>query len=145
MTEHVLALEGYTMCPCGEWVVDAVARRTHGRCVPCYQQFIQPQLTHLELVGRGMRVQVPRTPASKRRKRKRRETEQRTSRRALARRAREVARQRVAAMVPDLYDALLAEERAKRGLDPYPIEIAIRGGAPDSDMAVVAALQEARR
>lgn len=134
MSAPIQVMEGYQLCPCGTWVIDAVARRTFGMCVPCYQTEIQPRLDGLEVVGRGMRVQVPRGDRTTKR-RKRRETERRAARRKLARESRDAARQRVCAMVPDLYDAVLADERSKRGLDPYPLEIAVRGGSPEADLA----------
>ncbi len=144
MNAQIEVMEGYRLCPCGTWVVDAVARRTFGHCVPCYQRMIQPRLDGLELVGRGMRVQVPRGDRQKKRK-KRRDTEQRTLRRRLARESRDAARQRLSLIVPDLYDAVLAVERAKRGLDPYPIEIAIRGLDPEAELAyAIRQLDEAR-
>jgi hypothetical protein len=41
--------------------------------------------------------------------------------------------------VPDLYDQLLAQERAKLGLEPWPIEIALRAGEdPDASKTLAA-------
>lgn len=128
-------MAGYKLCPCGEWVRDEVACRTENHCVPCYLRDIQPRLGKLELVGEGMRVLIPRSERPKQRKRKRRESEQRTHRRGLARAARQSAHQRLALMVPDLYDLVLADERSKRGLDPFPVQIAIRGRDPQADLA----------
>lgn len=36
---------------------------------------------------------------------------------------------RLRAFAPELYDLLLADERQKRGLDPVPVEMAIRPGS----------------
>lgn len=144
MNAQIEVMEGYRLCPCGTWVIDAVARRTFGKCVPCYQSTILPRLDALELVGKGMRVQVPRGDRTKKRK-KRRESDRRQERRKLARDSRDAARQRLSLIVPDLYDAVLAVERAKRGLDPYPIEIAIRGLDPEAELAyAIRQLDEAR-
>ena len=124
-------MEGYALCPCGTWVINEVARRTEGRCVPCYQTHVAPRLHRLELVGDGARIQIPR---SERRRKPKRDTPQRAARRKLARDSRDAARKRLSAMLPDLYDVVLAEERAKRGLDPLPVQIAIRGGTAEHDL-----------
>ena len=42
------------------------------------------------------------------------------------------ARKRLQALFPDLFDIFYAEERARVGLDPWPIELALRRG-PDPD------------
>jgi hypothetical protein len=43
--------------------------------------------------------------------------------------AKRAAMRRLRAFCPELYDLLLADERQKRGLDPVPVEIAIRPGS----------------
>lgn len=133
-----MVMAGYALCPCGTWVVDAVASRTGGLCADCFRPTLAARTSRLEVVGAGFKVAVPRGQAKK--KRRRRETEQRTARRRLARESREAARLRVCAMFPDLYDAVLADERMKRGIEPWPVEIAIRGGNPEADIAVMEAM-----
>ena len=41
--------------------------------------------------------------------------------------ARRRAKTRLAKLYPAVYDQILAEERGKLGLDPWPVELAVRG------------------
>ena len=43
--------------------------------------------------------------------------------------AKRAAMRRLRAFCPELYDLLLADERMKRGLDPYPVETAVLPGS----------------
>lgn len=47
--------------------------------------------------------------------------------------ARRRAKTRLANLYPAVYDQILAEERGKLGLEPWPVELAVRGGQdPDA-------------
>lgn len=126
-------MEGYVLCvECDEtWVRSEVAQRTSGRCPKCYA-VDGSRLAEIELVGRGMKVRVP---VRGRRQTPRRRTEAGRERRRQARAAKDAARKRLAAIFPDLFDVLVADERAARGLEPWPVEVAARGGSPDVDVA----------
>jgi len=79
----------------------------------------------LELVGRGMRINIP--VRNRRHRPKKPLTADQRARKKEAERAKEAARKRLAAMFPDLYDVLVAEERGLRGLEPWSTERAVRG------------------
>ncbi len=54
-----------------------------------------------------------------------------------AEKARRNARARLAAMFPDLYDIVLAEERSRLGLKPWTVDLAIRAKEdPDGELAL---------
>ena len=134
MSDQVHGLEGYVLCGHHQnhWVRDEVAARTGGVCPEAWRILNQQRLTEIELVGRGSRVKVP---LSRNRKRPNRHiTPQRAERKKLNEKAKERARKRLAAMFPDLYDTLVAEERADLGLEPWPVEIAIRGEDPEVEL-----------
>lgn len=128
-------MEGYALCvSCSEtWVRNEVARRTDDRCPECFAASGGKRITELELVGRGMKVKIPIKSGRKRAARP--DTPERAARRREARKARVAARKRLAAIFPDLYDVILADERASRGLEPWPVDVAVRGNAPDVDVA----------
>lgn len=115
------------------WVRDEVAQRTGGMCQEAWRAQGGKRVETVELVMRGRRLQVP--TAGKSKHKPKQDTPQRMARRKQNEKAKEAARKRLAAMFPDAYDMLLAEERAARGLEPWPVDIAVRGGAPDEDMA----------
>lgn len=142
MSEQVHNLEGYVLCGYHQnhWVRDEVAQRTGGVCPEAFRTLNGQRLTEIELVGRGRRVIVP---VSRSRKRPNRHlTPQRVERKKAAAKAKERARKRLAAMMPDLYDTLVAEERAALGLDPWPIEIAIRGDSPEVELGFAELVNE---
>jgi hypothetical protein len=133
---------GYVLCPRAthtepKLVKDYVAQRTGGICSECFAVEVgRDRIRRIELVRQGQRLVVPaRAKPSKKRYRYRPE---RNRRKALNSKARERARKRVADMVPELYDAVLAEERAKLGLEPWPVEIAIRGTDPNATIESLA-------
>lgn len=100
-------------------------------------------MRHIEVVGRGFRVRVPlRKP-----KRQKRPAIKHPDHHK-AERAKANALKRLKAIFPDLYDTLVAEERSRLGLAPWPTETAVRyGWDPDSSetlrfAAVYHALEE---
>lgn len=107
-------------------MLSVVAARTDGLCGRCHIAAGSPRIGPLELVGRGVKVSIPRGG----RKRKRAESASRRESRRLARLAKDRARKRLAAIFPDAYDMLVAEERGNLGLEPWSIDAAVRGGDP---------------
>ena len=128
-------VEGYELCArgCETWVRAEVASRTAGACPECFAAEGGKVVRTAELIGRGMRVTIPLGDRPKRRKREL--SEARKARKREATRAADAARKRLAAMLPDLYDVVLADERASRGLEPWPTEIAVRGGDASDEIA----------
>lgn len=135
-------LVGYVLCGHHQnhWVRSEVASRTGGVCPEAFRIFNHQRLTEIELVGRGSRIKVP---LSRSRKRPNRHiTSGRAERKKAADKAKHRARKRLAAMFPDLYDILVAEERAEMGLEPWPVEMAIRGDDPDVEIGFAALIAE---
>lgn len=103
---------GYGNCRlCGDYTPEAVLARSNGICGMCVGKQIHPS-TPAAVMVEGRVIKVPKRTYGSRgnidTKRARRAAEE-AARRALARR------------FPATYRALLAEERKKRGLDPFPI------------------------
>lgn len=136
---HSNTVEGYVLCRCSTWVRDEVAAVTQNRCPACYQADGAERTVAIELVGRGMRVQVP---LGGRRTKKRKLTEGRIARRKLNDRAKTSARKRLAMMFPDLYATLVADERARLGLEPWPVETAVHTVDPDTELGFAELLSE---
>ncbi len=128
------------MCACGVWVRDEVAVRTGGECASCFQIHGSKKVTTIELVGRGMVIEIPRYRNRKRKSRP--PTEQAANKKRLSDKAKRAARKRLAAMFPDVYDMLLAEERGLLGLEPWPTEIALRGGDPNIELGFAEMMTE---
>jgi hypothetical protein len=108
---------GYTPCArCNQPTLDEIARVTKGLCAECHRARTAPATTLIEVMVAGERMKVNTAPRRKRRtNRGRRET------RAAAAQAKRRAMRRLRAAFPDFYDMLVAEERARAGLDPYPL------------------------
>lgn len=123
-------IAGYRACRnewCSELVLVEVARRTTGLCSTCFATNIGQQVGAVEVISRGQRQKVQtRVPKPADRAKGDRRTKVATEK------ARLRAMKRLRAVFPDLYDIFYAEERARCGLDPWPIEMALRPG-PDPD------------
>lgn len=142
-----IEVAGYRSCKnewCDELILREIAQRTRGFCPPCFSQVIGPDLTEVEVRNRGQRMTTPvrmkTTPA------KNKGSRQQSKR---AHKANVRAMRRLAMMFPDLYDILRAEERARDGLDPWPVETVVTtNNGPDAEESVqfarvLAALEEA--
>lgn len=141
MSQALHAPAGYSSCrTCGEWVRDEVFTRTDGLCPAHFAAAGRQRLTSLELVGRGMVLEIPK--AKGRRRTTKRGTPERKARKRLAELAKRRARHRLAAIFPEIYDILLAEERGELGLEPWPTAIALRGGNGDDELAFAALARE---
>jgi len=118
-------LAGYRPCLnewCQELVLKEVAERTRNYCPSCWRKVFSSNLTDVEIRGRGFKAQMPlRTkPSPKRNKGNKGHSQQ-------VEKAKIRAMKRLRAIFPDLYDMILAEERANVGLEPWPVEMAVRG------------------
>ena len=139
MAEAHHVVEGYVLCPRvhdePKLVREEVANCTGGVCLECFHNEGAKLIHKIELVRQGQRLVVPLRAKPNRRKRHR---PNRNARKGLNAKARERARKRVADMLPDLYNVVLAEEREALGLDPWPTQIAVRGGDPTAEILYAA-------
>jgi len=140
-------LAGYRTCVnewCGDLMLKEVAERTRGFCPPCFRSVTDDALGEVEVRNRGQRMVTPVRMKTKPPKNKGNRS---TSKRAHKANVR--AMRRLAMLFPDLYDILRAEERARDGLDPWPIETVVqRGDGPSFGESVgfarlLAALKDA--
>ena len=118
-----LDIAGYRSCRnehCGGLILLEVSQRTKGLCVDCFRGELGASLAEIEVRnhGRAQRMQIPRR--SKPEPRKGNAWTHHASSRARAK-----ADKRLRQLFRDLYDVLLAEERARFGLDPFPLETAV--------------------
>lgn len=143
MSQGTPVVEGYVLCPRPhdepKLVREEVARCTGGICPEHFAAEGGKLIHQIELVRRGQRIMVPKREKPSRRRYRYRP--QRNARKSLNAKARERARKRVADMFPNLYNAILAEEREALGLEPWPTAIAVRGDDPLPE--IVQAAQEA--
>jgi hypothetical protein len=118
-------LAGYRACLnewCGELVLKEVAERTRNYCPECWRKLFNSDLTEIEIRGRGFKTQMPlRTKTTPKRNKGNKGRSQQVEKAKIR------AMKRLRAIFPDLYDMILAEERARAGLDPWPVEMAVRG------------------
>jgi hypothetical protein len=130
-------IEGYVVCDRGHEprpVRAEVARVTGGICDECFSAEFRRKAATIELVMNGRRFRVPERRGPRGKHRRKVLTEGRIERKKLAAKARENARKRLSTIFGDLYDVLLAEERGKLGLNPWPVEIAVRAKSPEPDL-----------
>lgn len=123
---------GHTLCVrCQDaLVLTVIANRTGQICEQCLTERGSP-FKQIEVEANGTRFPVPIGPPKERRP-KRPETEASKAREKVVDKCKDRALRRLRTIFPDLYDILLAEERANAGLPPWPLGSAIRYG-PDPD------------
>jgi hypothetical protein len=113
---------GYVLCEdCGEPVVDSVAQITGGKCVDCSRRSFEPKAREIEVMLDGARSTVN---LDSRKKRYGSRGNPQTRRKVEAAKRRALRRLRWMHQLD--YVSLLAEERAKVGLDPLPLETAVK-------------------
>jgi hypothetical protein len=121
---------GYANCVlCPEIVLRETARHTGGLCEKCWAGGHGPDIRHIEVVGRGYKIRVP--------PRKTKRPVTRDPNHHAAEKAKGRALKRLKAIFPDLYDTLVAEERSRAGLRPWPTYTAVRHhGDPDCSKTI---------
>lgn len=106
-----------------QWVAREYASHHRGQCPQCFVDSGRQLRRGLEVVARGAKLTMP----SKRRHKTKVKVKNKANEKA-----KERARKRLAAIFPDLYQILLAEERAELGLEPYPGDWDVRRGLDPS-------------
>lgn len=112
---------GYVVCACGHSVISEIAAVTGGRCPECFRSSVSKWTHEVEVLIDGARSTVA-VGGPKKRYGSRGNPDTRRKVEAAKRRA--LRRLRWAHQAD--YEALLAEERAKIGLEPIPLERAVR-------------------
>lgn len=109
-------------CP-DQWVTHEYARHHRGQCAKCFVDSGRELRRGLEVVARGATVRMPAKRHTKSKVKVKNKANEK---------AKHLARKRLAAIFPDLYQILLAEERAALGLEPYPGDWDVRRGLDPS-------------
>lgn len=115
---------GYESCKntwCNEIVIKEVAKRTKGFCSDCWKDVFNANIAEIEVRARAERVKMRIKGNGKPNRKKGNRERQKAVEKARLR-----AMKRLRAVFPDLYDIFLAEERARAGLDPWPMEMALK-------------------
>lgn len=116
---------GYRYCSrCGAQVLEHVAWQTGQQCFECFVRFDMAKMREIEVSQRTTRYKVLLPPANtptKRRKNGRKKPKKNTTQANQANLARIRAHRRMAALFPDVYAIVYAEERWRAGLDPKPL------------------------
>lgn len=107
--------EGYTACSsCGHWFVADPKRPNRRKCEGCVTA--DKVTAEATAVARAAARPAPKRPSRGRRRRK--PTAKQAAQKRLWNRARSNALTRLRQIHPEMYEVLLAEEKAKLGLDP---------------------------
>jgi len=115
---------GYESCKntwCSEIVLKEVAKRTKGFCSGCWQNVFNSEIAEIEIRARSERIKMPVKSKTKPNRKKGNRERQKAVEKARLR-----AMKRLRAVFPDLYDIFLAEERARAGLEPWPLEMTLK-------------------
>lgn len=123
---------GYTTCSrpgCEHVVLAEVAYATAGLCTPCWDDASvdRRHVVDVMIEGRTAKMTAKPTKRAHNRKReiKRRGNAAYQARKALAKLAKGRAARRLAALHPAEYLVLLADERSRAGLEPWPAAMAV--------------------
>lgn len=120
----MVEIVGYRPCSrCGAQVLEHVAWQTGQVCFDCFVKYDMADLRKIEVSQRTTRYELLLPPANTPRKRRKNGTKRpkKASQQGnLANLARIRAYRRMAALFPDVYAVVYAEERWKAGLDPRP-------------------------
>jgi hypothetical protein len=130
-------IAGYRFCrTCQAPILDVVAATTGGRCAPCWRASNAPLFEQLEVLVEGRMTKVALDP--KRSLRNRRVYERRMAdparkqRKHAVERVKRNALRRLRALHAADYAVILAEERGKAGLDPWPLTMVLPGVDTDT-------------
>lgn len=127
---------GYEICrvrDCQQLVLDVVAHATGGICTGCALEGLGEGVDRVDLAVEGARISVSKAPKPKTGRNRRQYLRRKgrpdvKARKHAAQKAAEAARKRLAALAPELYGLILADERQKRGLTPISAHQALRAG-----------------
>lgn len=127
---------GYSICAnpaCERLVLDPIAFKTGGFCDSCAREGLREGLERVQVAVGGARKAVstarkPQTARNRRQHLRRKGDPRVKARKHASGKAREAAWKRLAALAPELYALILAEERQKRGLPPISLDSALQGG-----------------
>jgi hypothetical protein len=145
MSEHgpdgSATILGYTICrSCEHPVPQEIARVTGGVCAVCQRLGLAPVLKQIEVRSQGRRITLTRPGRKKRKGAKSRNELIRQHRVDKAKRA---ALRRLRDAFPEYYAMLLADERGKLGLEPYPMEAVLATASGVNETVGFAALYHA--
>ena len=130
---------GYSVCArCNQPELSEVTRATKGLCARCWREGLTPPTTIIEVMVSGERMAV-----NVEKRRKRRTNRGRSETKAKAAQAKRRAMRRLRAAFPDFYDMLVADERARAGLEPYPWQRLLQTGPGASETIDFAATYHA--
>jgi hypothetical protein len=130
---------GYETCRlCGTPVLDIVAAKTAKLCPTCFRDKTNPFFNEVVAYNNdGTRVKLrlvgrKRSPGHKAAKKRAKTGAAAKVRERQLRRVHARALRRLRDLYPDVFEVLLADERAKEGLEPWTIERALTPHAPFS-------------
>ena len=118
-----LDVAGYRSClneHCGELILLELSWRTGGYCLGCFHDLHGSSIAEVEIRSKARTMSLNSTKQKQKLDKGNRATKQASTNAAKR------ALDRLKHLFPDLYDILLAEERARFGLDPFPYERAIK-------------------
>jgi hypothetical protein len=140
-----LTVAGYRTCAdpaCGALVLDVVAAKTRGHCAECFRRRANEILDAAVVVVAGRerlvlrtapRVRSPGEAAQRKRSKRASVTQRKRQREVTAARAR--ADRRLRNIFVELWETILADERARAGLDPpWTIERALTPGDAEKSL-----------
>lgn len=142
-----LTVAGYTVCAspdCGALVLDEVAYKTRGHCATCFRAnanlILDAAITvvagreKLTLTTRqGTKSPGDRAQRKRAKKRARATAKERDKRKKVAL-ARVAADRRLRRIFPELFEILLADERAKLGLNAWTIDRTLTPGTAEQSL-----------
>lgn len=137
---------GYAVCGiCSTPVLDIVAYKTKGLCPGCHRKGLAEILEPMEARGRGLRVQLPKRERTeqqreidRRKAEKRRHDPDRRQAERLREQSKQAAFKRMRDIFPALFEVLVAQERAERGLEPWTVTAALTPGTLEATLELLA-------
>ncbi len=146
--ENTVAVAGYVICPCSNYVLEVVAYKTGGLCADCFRARAAEIIDPVMVIVDGRERIVLRTDQSKRdpaerarrakaRREKRQDPDEKEHRKQVAACSNR-ARRRLQRLFPELWEVLLADERAKAGLNAWTIDRALTPGEASSSLQMLA-------
>jgi hypothetical protein len=146
--EPTVTIFGHTACgQCLKPVLNEIAYKTRGLCADCFREqagsIINPVMVVVDgrekIVLRNVSHRTPaeRSQRARARKRKRQQPDEKQRRKDVAACA-ERARRRLQRLFPELWEVLLADERAKAGLAAWTIDRALTPGEASSSLEMLA-------